>query len=214
MTQTTPLTHREIWELIPWVVNGTATPAQKQDVARHLEDCADCRDEYALQMQFHDGMNARDEIEHDARPALSRLFVRIDDAETTLAAPAPRARNRSLQWLAAAVVVQAIGLAMLGNALVTRPSTPAGDFRTLTSAAPASAATIRLVPSPQLSLAQLSQLLADNRLRIVESSADGTKLGVASVDEAADVAAIVTQLRSNPAVLLAEPAAGANHAPR
>lgn len=221
MTDITPLTHRQIWELIPWIVNRTAAPAEREQVEGHLRDCADCRDEYALQMQLHDGMHAGAAAEHDAHPALRRLLTRIDTVELPHDEPLPRqeTRGRWVQWLAAAVVVQAIGLALLGGALLTRPAVPGTavpgtDFRTLSSAAPPSAATIRLVPSPQLPLADLQRLLAEQQLRIVESSADGRILGVAARDGADDVAARVAQLRRQPGVLLAEPAAGTAHAPR
>jgi len=216
MTNTTPLTHRQIWELIPWIVNGTAAPEERQQVERHLRDCADCRDEYALQMQLHAGMHAGAAAEHDAHPALRRLLTRIDTVELPHDEPLPRqeTRGRWVQWLAAAVVVQAIGLALLGGALLTRPGVPGADYRTLSSAAPPSTATIRLVPSPQLPLADLQRLLSEQQLRIVESSADGRILGVAARSGADDVAARIAQLRLQPGVLLAEPAAGAAHAPR
>lgn len=216
MTPATPLTHRETWELIPWVVNGTATPNERQDVERHLRDCADCRDEYALQMQFHAGMNAGGDIERDAQPSLRRLLARIDTPEEQAlsADAAPPARARWPQWLAAAVVVQAIGLALLGGAQLKQAGAPDAGYRTLTNAPAASAAAIRLVPSPQLSLTELSQLLAAQQLRVVEANADATILGVAPTHETADVDAIVARLRATPGVLLAEPVAGAAHAPR
>lgn len=215
MTQATPLTHRETWELIPWVVNGTATPTDRQNVERHLRDCADCRDEYALQMQFHAGMNAGADVERDAHPSLRRLLSRIDMPETEgLDDARPSARARWPQWLAAAVVVQAVGLTLLGGALFQRSGTPDADYRTLTNATSASAASIRLVPSPQLSLAELTQLLSEHQLHIVETNADNTILGVVPTHDAADIDAIIAQLRRQPGVLLAEPTAGAVHAPR
>ena len=50
------LAHRQTWNLIPWVVNGSATPAERQIAETHLAECVDCRDELAFQSLLHAGM--------------------------------------------------------------------------------------------------------------------------------------------------------------
>jgi anti-sigma factor RsiW len=216
-----PHVHRLTWELIPWVVNGSASTEQRERVEAHLRDCADCREEYARQQQFHAAMLAQPAPAADAQPALARLFARMElagELDLATALPVRRGKGRTTAWLAAAVVVQAIGLGLLGAALLGRPgdagtSVPVADagYRTLSSEAPGrAAAAIRLVPAPDMTLAALRQLLGQAGLRIVEANRDNSIFGLAPVDadRSADAAFFDTALlllRGQPGVLLAEP---------
>lgn len=218
-----PNAHCRTWDLIPWVVNGTATPAQRERVEQHLRDCADCRREFALQQQLQAGLRDEPEATHDPQPALQRLLARLD-AELPAASTAFPARPRAMSarwtpWLAAAVLVQAIGLALLGGMLLGRPdagTSVAGEpgFRTLSSEGVPTTAAIRLVVAPDTTLAYLRALLDQNRLRIVESTVDNAAFGLAPQDAAMAgnpefVRNALTRLRSESAVVLAEPVAGA-----
>lgn len=226
-----PNAHCRTWDLIPWVINGTATPEQRERVERHLRDCADCRQEFALQQRFHAGLRADADVAHDPRPALQRLLTRLDaDSPVTAAAfpsldePArlplrPRtAAARWTPWLAAAVVVQAIGLALLGGVLLGRPDPAAvadqAGYRTLSSDRARTTAVIRLVAAPDTTLAQLRGLLGQTQLRIVESTADNTAFGLAPqaaarAGDAQFVRSAIARLRAESGVVLVEPIAGA-----
>ena len=221
-----PNAHCQTWELIPWVVNGTASAAQRERVAEHLRDCADCREEFALQQQFHAAMQAQPATLTDPQPALAQLFARLElQGELPLAAPAPRRRpHRATAWLAAAVVVQAVGLGLLSAVLLNRPghgnaAPPADAYRTLSSTAPGRAASaIRLVAAPDMTLATLRQLLGESGLHIVEANADNSIFGLAATDAAKDTSAefinaALLRLRAQPGVLLAEPVGDAGRAP-
>lgn len=218
-----PNAHCRTWDLIPWVVNGTATPAQRERVEQHLRDCADCRREFALQQQLLAGMRDEPGTAHDPQPALRRLMARLDTELPAMAAAAP-ARPRGMPsrwtpWLAAAVVVQAIGLALLGGMLLGRPEpglSRIGEtgYRTLSSDVTPTTAAIRLVVTPDTTLARLQTLLGQTRLRIVESTADNAAFGLAPQDAAMAVDPefvrdAVMRLRSEACVVLAEPIAGA-----
>ncbi|UXI66515.1 zf-HC2 domain-containing protein [Tahibacter amnicola] len=234
MSVETPLTHPETWELIPWVINGTADAHAKARVEAHLRHCADCRDEYALQFQLHAGMQVPQAGAPDPQPALQRLLARIEagSADTEPASAAPhtvvangepaltvtRGSRRWISGLAAAVAVQAVGLALLGTALVQRDDTPdtRAGFHTLSSAAVPSAALVRFVPAPGMTVSEMQSLLAEVKMHIVESSEESAIYGLAPRRDPAapgavattDVAAVVTRLRAHPQVLLAEPIAG------
>lgn len=118
---TRTLTHVQTWELIPWLVNGSASAADRQRVEEHLRDCADCRDEYAFQQRLHAGMSDDASDQAEAQRGLARLFARIDEealgfagthAPAAAAAAAPRARGGLLQRiLVAALVVQTASIA-------------------------------------------------------------------------------------------------------
>ena len=243
--------HRLAWDLMPWVVNGSANEAERRLVAAHLAGCGDCRDEFDFQCQLQRGMAvggaapagqetgraAGGEVDTDADAdpaadtdaALQRFWAGAAQAlaEPGTAGPLPGAARRvgpsgraagapltehaaapAGRWprlLAAAVVVQAIGLAALAGALWDRPR-PA-DYQTLgRAAAPAPASTLRLVAAPRLQIGELGALLARAGLQVVESSADGAILGLApragGVRSQSDTLAL---LRADPGVLLAEP---------
>lgn len=212
-----PNAHCQTWDLIPWVVNGTATPEQRERVQRHLEHCADCRAEHVLQQQLRAALQADTTTATAApRSALAELFARIDaeDAAAALSAPpqlpAPARGARWTPWLAAAVLVQAIGLALLGAAQYGRPA-PA-DYRTLSAEAAPARGAIRLVLAPETRLGELRSLLGSVQWRIVESNADNSIFALAPAQGTADparVAAALAQLRSSAGVLLAEPMVGA-----
>lgn len=226
-------THRRAWDAIPWVANGSAAEPLREFVEAHVAACDDCRQELAFQRQLRAGFGVETVSAHDAEPGLQRLWARIDAGPAT-EAPAPvlpgpmpaplpvthRPTNRPAanltRWLVAAVVVQAIGL--VGMLAVRQPpaSNPPAAYETL-SLAPAarSAATLRFVPAPSLSMAELQTLLARSGTRIVETSADGGIFGLApATPDATETDAparsratsrALAELRAARGVLLVEP---------
>jgi hypothetical protein len=235
--------HRAVWDLIPWLVAGSASPIEQQRVQQHLAHCEDCRDELAFHQSLRDGMQPQVQLatstanttanitteatapdaaaDAAANAGLARLWARVDQAQpaaapgralgdappTVVSSNTPRQR-----WLVAAVFLQSIGLAALAALLLQRQ--PEAPYQTLSSPPTAAcAALVRLVPAPDVTLGQLSALLARHGLQIVESSHDGTVLGLArlgpptavSVPTTLAVPELATRLRSEPGVLLAEP---------
>lgn len=201
--------HRQTWDLIPWLVNGTVSAMDRAQAESHLAACADCRDEYAFQSRLHAGLAIDARADASCEAGLAQLLSRIDAEESGHGIDAtPRAAQKwLLRSLAAAVVLQAIGLAAL---LWPMQHAPSPAYRTLsaTPAAPASAV-VRLVPSPELSLGQLQRILGENGLRIVEANDSATILALAPATgrhaSAAAIDAAIGQLRRTPGVLLAEP---------
>ena len=122
--------HRQAWDLIPWIVNGSAPETERQAVQAHLEACADCRQELEFQRQLQAAMAVQSTAELDMRDSWQRLRSRLDTAAQPDAAVRSghrRARgigNAWTPWLVAAMVVQAIGLGALGTAWWSRPTTP------------------------------------------------------------------------------------------
>ncbi len=219
--------HREIWQLIPWLVNDSASADERARGERHLRECADCRDEFAMQLRIRSALDDGPATADDAHSAFARLLTRID-AESALPAAAeaqrPAARSATLgeRWLPgllAAVVVQAIGLVALAafamqqsQPLAPQSGPSAAPYATLSRASPVpSAAVIRLVPATDLTLGALQAMLVEHGLRIVDASADGAILGLAPT-RSLDVAATVVRLRARADVLLAEPIRAPNDA--
>jgi hypothetical protein len=89
------------------------------------------------------------------------------------------------------------------------------DYQTLSqTASTPSVATIRLVPAADLQQAQLQALLKRTGTHAVEINADGSLLGL-SVEPTAghSLDQVLTQLRAEPGVMLAEPMPQATASP-
>jgi len=209
--------HRQAWELIPWVVNGRASAAERRAVDEHLADCADCREELALQTRLHAAMRseAPAAAPADPRPALRRLWQRIDAA-----APAPPRRRTAplplARGLLAAVLIEAVGIAALSAALWSREAAREHAPLYQTLSAPAEGvprASIRAVLAPTLSLGELEALLGRTHLQIVGGPGDGGVYSLAPQAGAGGAADALAQLRSHPGVRFAEPVNAAPGAP-
>lgn len=201
--------HREAWQLIPWLVNGTANDAERQRAEAHIAVCADCRDEVALQERIRDGFTAAGVGSAEAaQAAFARLAARVDETasmDTPFDAPlSPPVRMTAWTYaLAAAVIVQAIGLVVLAAQLAGRP--PPADYRTYSDGqTTVTGASIRFVPAPELGVGALQSLLAEHGLRIVGGHADQPIFALAPT-RPIDVAQTLAALRARPDVLLAEP---------
>jgi hypothetical protein len=221
----TPSLHRQAWDLIPWVINGTATPSECLAVEAHLQGCQDCREELEFQRRVQTAMARQSTPELDMSSAWQSLRARLDEAAQPQA-EAPRARRLGagrgwMPWVLAAMVVEAVGLGALGTAVLWRPAphaaamtttamtTPAAAYRTL--AAPEGApqsATIRVVFSSTMTLAQLQALLSAARLQVVAGpgvGADVWSVGPTPDSNRAATLAALGRLRASPEVRLAEP---------
>jgi len=51
--------HRRSWDLIPWIVNGTAQLQERAEVESHLAQCRECREELQFQSELQTGMVAQ-----------------------------------------------------------------------------------------------------------------------------------------------------------
>lgn len=203
-----PPDHLRAWEALPWVANGRATPEQAALVEAHLPHCADCRDELDWQRRMQAALQrAVDNADADAESerSLQALMARLDDAPEQ-GAPAPGGRRLTFA-LAAAVVLQAIGLGALSLQLWWAEPGDAG-YRTLSNAvaAPASA-TLRVLPDPGLSLAGWQALLQAQGLRVVDGPNSAGAYAVAPLPGVAtrSTEQALAALRAQPGVRLAEP---------
>ena len=144
-----PDTHAEAWSLLPWLANGRLPAAEREWLDAHVLSCAECRQELANQRALAGQMRAADaavDAAGDEQRSFDKLWSRIEAAEaatpavsatgTGASAPARRG-SRTVRWLAAAVIVQGIGLALFGfNALRAPPAAATGEFTTVTTVTP------------------------------------------------------------------------------
>jgi hypothetical protein len=215
--------HRQAWDLIPWIVNGTASESEQRGVEEHLHSCADCREELEFQRRLQCAMARESAPEADATAGWARLRQRLDADRipTALADLTPRRLRRVermwLPWVVAVMLLQGVGLGVLGTALWSRSSpspvtamatTPISAYRTLSAPQlPAAPATVRAVFAPTMTLAELHAALAGAHLQIVSgpSDADVWSLGPARDSTRAATEAALRMLRASSNVRFAEP---------
>lgn len=217
--------HRHAWDQIPWIVNDTLSDSERPAIEAHLESCADCREELAFQRRLAAAIDVGAVVESDPQMSWQRLRARIDSSSAPAPAPAPRnAQRRSrglsqawIPWLVAAMVVQAIGLGVLGTVLWSKPGTtlaaPGNAYRTLSAPEPLSgAATIRVVFAPDMTVERMQALLSGAGLQVQSGPSSA---GVWSLEPARDSSrsatqAALKQLRGSTDVRFAEAIGGAN----
>jgi hypothetical protein len=215
--------HRRAWDLIPWIVNGSAPEAERLAVQAHLEACADCRQEFEFQRQLQAAMSLQGTSEIDTQDSWRQFRNRLDAAAAPQPAPAgaaPRARELGrvwMPWLVAAMLVQAFGLAALGIAWWSRPTVAptagtAGVYRTLSASEMAlPGATIRVVFAAEVTVAQMQAALSAARLQVRAGPTDGGvwTLGPTGESNRAATEAALRELRARSEVRFAEALAGA-----
>jgi anti-sigma factor RsiW len=207
--------HRLAWDQIPWIVNGSLSEAERLVVESHLQACADCRQEFEFQRRLATSMEPLGTEDVDSQQSWKRLRARIDATGRSERAGQQgqrRIRNMSgewIPWLVAAMVVQAIGLGVLGTVTWSKPT--AGTYRTLSAPeVPTGAATIRVVFSPDMTLGRMQGLLTAAALQVQSGPSSA---GVWSLEPARDSNRAATQvalreLRDSPDVRFAEAIGG------
>lgn len=206
-----PSVHRHTWDMIPWIVNGSASEEQLAGVRSHLQQCADCREELAYQSRLQEAMHAR-VLPAQVRSALDEqagwqsLQARIASGRPSATGERVHRAGRGwMPWVLAAMIVESVLLGAVSAALW---SGAAPVYHTLSAGeiGPA-AATIRMVLAPSMTIAQVQRLLHAARMQAVggPSAAGVWSLASAPAAGRADFAATVKRLRRDPDVLFAEP---------
>jgi anti-sigma factor RsiW len=192
---------------MPWVLRGDAPAAQDDWLKAHLAGCPACRQEFAQQERLRRALSLPSDLPLDAEAGLARLLGRIDEAE---AKPAMTRRLASSGWLVrglvAAVLVQAVGIGVLGVKLRGEASAPAA-YRTFSQPeAPAARGSLRVVPQASMKVAEWNRVLQDFHLRVVGGPNDvGAYTVVASDGGGAFSRENLQRLRATPGIRFAEP---------
>jgi anti-sigma factor RsiW len=215
---TEAVTHEQAFPLLTWLANGTLTDESAGAVRAHLSHCAECRAEYDAQVRLCEAMreDGSGSVLFPAEVSFQKLMGRIDSEPAPLpSAIRTRTRmprlmpERAVRWLAAAVIVEALGLGLAVWALQMQ-SRAAASYVTLSSPAPAygSGAVVRVVFEPGLTLADLQQLLQGIGARVIDGP---TQAGVFTlgftkqVMTDAQLERRAATLRADPHVRFAEP---------
>lgn len=213
--------HREIWEMLPWALNGSASDAETQAVHEHLRQCADCRQAWEFEQRLHDALSRPQAMASDADESWLRLSARIDGAQSTpLSARLRPSATNQVRWLAAAVIVEALALGVIvTSSWANRPErATVGVYQTLSRPEPARPLpTIRAVLAPEMTLDEFRRLLAETHLQVVAGPGDAGVWSLAPADDAsvAVTESALRELRGSAQVRFAEPinAAAAGKSP-
>jgi Putative zinc-finger len=127
--QTDGRSHREITDLLPWYVNGTLAPAERDEVAAHLAGCPDCLAEAGILQSVSSAvqdLNERLPLPSDGQ--LDVLLSRIEKEWGERLGEGPFARLKewwaalpaSAKWALVAQAVAVVALAFASAALLRR----------------------------------------------------------------------------------------------
>jgi anti-sigma factor RsiW len=233
MTARIPDTHGEAWALLPWLANGRISNEDREWVDAHLQGCEECRAELAAQrlVASHVTRNETASPAHshsnqvssnpgsEEQRSFNKLWARIEASESAAAAAsgavgvtttAPR-NLRTVRWLAAAVVVQAIGLGLLGLALTSQRDT-AEPYKTVAvPEARLDAPAVSLVFAPEASITTINTLLTHQGLSVVAGPGrEGNYMAELSADAVASGAtaeSVAAVMSKDPNVAFAQPIA-------
>jgi hypothetical protein len=198
------------WELMPWILQDSATEEEQQWLFAHVAKCPSCSAEFAQQSRLSRALALPPAHAPDPALGLQRLLSRIDAPQPAVPPVAAHRERRAGSWalraLAAVALVQAIGLGAMGLKL-SAPQ-PQQEYRTLSSAqtSPTQHDAIRVVPDASMTVAQWDRLLRLQQLQVVGGPNAMGAYTVVSAQPAslAPPEQTVQQLRATPGIRLAE----------
>ena len=212
--------HQNIWELLPWLVNGRLGEADCRRVEAHLRICGACRAECLAQRQIYTVIRAETAVEQMPMAALNKLRQRIERTKQAVAPDAPSNQGatqsprhaiptRFLRPRPVAVAASVIAVSLaIGIPAAIRSNQPQqhgpAAYYTVTTAAPQHPGeVIRAVFAPTATLSELQAILDDARLKIVSGP---TEAGVYSLAMTGpqSIGWSVRRLRGHDAVRFAE----------
>lgn len=168
-------THRTVWELLPWSVNGTLEPEETRMVESHLELCSACREEFDVQRRLGVSIADADDFDTAESHHWNALHQRIRQEShhaTSPQAPAgPKAgdpQDSFLDWAKQYWHWPAIAVAAcIALVAVTGQPGSDGDFRTLTAPASVEGPILRIKLADGVGSEALRALLEPLEMQIL-----------------------------------------------
>ncbi|MGN6790227.1 MAG: zf-HC2 domain-containing protein [Rhodanobacteraceae bacterium] len=193
------------WEIMPWALQTTAPREQCEWLMHHLAQCEACSAEFAQQSRLRCALSLPADVPVDADAGLKHLLERIDAPEQDATSAQPwRWGHRLTKALAVAVLVQAVGIGILGARLW---SDQMPQYRTLSQPSPIEpTGALRVVPVTDMTLADWNKLLHQSDLRVIDGPNDVGAYLVVPVGPASSSSTIaLRRLRGDRGIRLAEP---------
>lgn len=195
--------HAEVFDVLPWLVNGTLSVAERGDVLSHLDDCLVCRRELGRLRVLAALVKAPSEAQR-CEDALQRLHARMSNRS---------AAGQPVPWAAAAVLALVVGLVttLSGNTeasvawLKNTGLSMMSQSHVVDSSSPAIRA--HLVFYDNITERQLRALLLSVGADLIEGPTAGGvyTIAFAHADTPQAVDAALSELRHSRRVVYAEP---------
>jgi hypothetical protein len=213
-----PCSHAEAQELLPWGVTGRLPEDDVTRFEAHVAACAQCQADLAAERSIRDAMRRSPRIEHAPQASLQKLLSRIDSGEADLPTRAesdsserdePRFVAGLSKWRVAAVAVLGVAVGLLSAALWKSPPVTLPAAYTTASqpdAVTPARAQLRVVFSPAMTIDELTRVMRESRLVIVDGPTESGVYQLASEDGSdVEAGAALNRLRQDPRVRFAEP---------
>jgi anti-sigma factor RsiW len=203
--------HRETWDLLPWLVNGSLSASQSQRLEQHLEECTHCRTEFEAQRTLRTQLFSSEVVLDTPHASLRKLMARMEQEDTTAQPTETKTLPSSsrTRWLAAAVIVQAVALIGLAGIMTWKIQDlrQAPRYTTLSTAPRVSPteSIARVVFAPEAASQGIAGLLRSFDAQIIAGPTEAGVYTIAFARTATEPPAdAVTRLRAHPEILFAE----------
>lgn len=215
-----PVNHEEVWLSLPWLANGRLSQAEREKLEPHVQTCAACREELALQRRFCSALTEPDRVTYAPGPSFRKLMERIDGTAPPVRTPLPRRpesrvplwRPPGLAW--AASFVLAIGLT---GALTSVYKSSHPMYETRTDASRGTPNVLHIAFDRSVTVGEAVEALRSTGARIVEGPDNGifgitpnvVATGEAIPEHASrEMHLLSARLRADPRVRWVEPIPG------
>lgn len=215
MTAHESMTHEMAAELLPWFVNESLDPEERDAVAEHASSCVMCRRELDELQVLHKSVAAIGAAADLPEPDMRRINARIDAqlrSEQRENALAAAWRKFSSNRLRLAFAVQTAALIVIVGVLLL-PREPDPVFATLTATEPLPTGHfVRVVFDPTVADDEVSGLLSATGLTVFSGPTDRGVLTLQFADTVStDERTVITAtLQGDGRILFAQPVEGGN----
>jgi anti-sigma factor RsiW len=195
-----PSEHEAVQQLLPWQVTGTLSPDEAARVEAHIEHCAECRADLAVEREL-----AREValLPLDVDEGWQAMALRLGGAggNDNVRVPLFR-RSVPAGWALGGAIAATVALTLAVTSL-QRPGVPDQTFHTLGSANAGEAGQAIVLFRPDTTEQQMRTLLAAEGARVVDgpTAAGAYVLRV----EGRSVTDSINSLRQSSQVVLVEP---------
>ena len=83
MASVNSVSHDEAWLSLPWLASGRLPQAERDRLEPHVQTCAACRAELALQRHFCNALTEPERVIYAPGPSFRKLMDRIDGVTRT-----------------------------------------------------------------------------------------------------------------------------------
>ena len=203
MTQPPELDHNTVYELLPWLANGSLAAAEREGAELHVRTCIVCRRELKELERLRLAVRSQPTLHLSAEGGLNRLQRQLD--REAARRPAPRDVGYAPFFRFAAVA--SVGIAFLGVLLWLAPGIPnRTGYTTLATPPAAQRAQIDLIFNRETAVADIQALLQAVDGEIVAGPSELGRYGVRIHGGSAtdtEVTALVEKLVHDPRVRFA-----------